>query len=80
MMERGTPRDIRPDPRFLDLHVRTPKIYLFKLSFWKEYPIHGTGLWPSCDRITDPLGNPRLVTCPILESAEACSVGRPANV
>lgn len=29
MMERGTPRDIRPDPRFLDLHVRTPKIYLF---------------------------------------------------
>ena len=46
--------------------MRTPKIDLFKLSYWKEYPIHCTGLWPSCDRTADPLGNPPSVTCLIL--------------
>lgn len=29
MMERGTPRDIRPDPRFLDLHAANPKVTSF---------------------------------------------------
>jgi hypothetical protein len=28
MMESGTPRDIRPDPRFLDIHAPTPKVLL----------------------------------------------------
>jgi hypothetical protein len=32
MMERGTPSDIRPDPRFLDIHAPTPKVF-FPLTF-----------------------------------------------
>jgi hypothetical protein len=29
MMERGTPRDIQPNPRFLDIHAPTPKVAFF---------------------------------------------------
>jgi len=52
-MERGTPSDIRPDPRFLDIHANTPKVAFLKSSRWKNNLVGACILCPFRDRIVN---------------------------